>query len=138
MSSCLNSHFWIIKLLEKATPWKAIHLTSRLLSTTFSEEQPGIKPRSPECQPDTLTTNYIKQLLKRISSSLGLEHFRGYQSRIQIFHGSTFSDLMILKKIILSEQKHQINTWFDTPLVWLQQHQQADMTRQLVCMDYKL
>ena len=32
---------WRIKLLEKATPWKGIHLTSRLLNTTFAEEWPG-------------------------------------------------------------------------------------------------
>ena len=48
--------FWRMKLLEKATPWKGIHLTSRLLNTTFAEERPGIEPGSPECQPDALTT----------------------------------------------------------------------------------
>ena len=40
---------WRIKILEK--PWKGIHLTDRLLDTTFGEECPGTKPRYPECQP---------------------------------------------------------------------------------------
>ena len=48
--------YWRIKLLEKATPWKDIHVTSRLLNTTFAEERPGIEPGSPECQLDALTT----------------------------------------------------------------------------------
>ena len=44
-SKIFHYHFvkyWRIKLLEKATPWKGIHLTSRLLNTTFAEERPGI------------------------------------------------------------------------------------------------
>ena len=48
--------YWRLKLLGKATPWKCIHLTSRLLNTIFADEWPGIKTGSPECQPDALTT----------------------------------------------------------------------------------
>ena len=48
--------FWRIKLLEKATPWKGTHMTSRFLNTTFAEERTGFHPGSPEVQPDALTT----------------------------------------------------------------------------------
>ena len=42
--------------LEKATPWKGIYLTSRLLNTTFAEERLEIKAGSPECHSPALTT----------------------------------------------------------------------------------